>query len=122
MGEVIDLASRIKERNTQNIAGNVLLESEALSRSVFIESLLLLEDLGYDCSEEDTPLVKDIECLSYLATAIIFRAKNLEHPCSPIIDQINLDLDENIYQLESLIDNFIEGTKTQDNIHAQNDN
>ena len=122
MGEVIYLASRVKEETTQSMADSLFSDSEELSRSVFVESLLLLEELGYDCSEEDTPLVQDIECLSYLATAIIFRARNLKHPCIPMLDKINLALDENMYQLEALIEDIVNSTNIQDNIYAQNDN
>jgi hypothetical protein len=122
MGEVIYLASRIKEETTHSMADSLFLDCEELSRSVFVESLLLLEELGYDCSEEDTPLVKDIECLSYLATAIIFRAKNLKHPYAPMLDKINLALDENMYQLETLIEDIVNGTDVEENIYAQNDN
>jgi len=118
MGEVINLANRIKNKKVVEETNTVFTDSEDLSQLVFVESLMLLEELGYDCSNEDSDIVKDIECLSYLATAIIFRARNLEHPCIDILDSINTQLDENPYQLESLVENL----DSKDNNYAKNDN
>lgn len=118
MGEIIDLVSVIKNKKNKEKTNKVFNHSEELSQLVFIESLLLLEELGYDCTEEDNTIVQDIECLSYLATAIIFRARNLDHPSIEVLDTINTQLDENPYQLETLI----EVLERKDNSYAQNDN
>ena len=47
--------------------------------------MLMLEELGYDVNE-DPRMLKDLEALSFLSAAIIFRAHLNEHPGSEILD------------------------------------
>jgi hypothetical protein len=92
MAEVINFLDKAKKRKTisnSNITpisskdlededGDIL-NAKIVSKDVFFNTMMLLEDLGYDVNE-DPDMIKDLEGLSFLAAGIVFRAHGNDHP------------------------------------------
>ena len=85
MAEVINLFDRVKTQEDQD--DDIEYDNaKVLSKETFYETLLLLEELGYD-ADNNSALVKDLEALAFLASSIIFRQHGNPHPGSDILSQ-----------------------------------
>lgn len=88
MAEVINFAQKVKERETIQIhedADDDIINAKIVSKETFYGLIELLEELGYDVNE-DPQMVRDLEALSFLSAAIVFRAHKNEHPGSELLD------------------------------------
>jgi len=90
MAEVIDFNKKIKEKtkveDTKKIRDDEELDLiKIVGKESFIGMCDLLEDLGYDpYSIHQT--VKDIESFSFIASAIVSRYLNVDHPGTHMLD------------------------------------
>lgn len=91
MAEVINFAQRVKERETVKLHEEEdeddadIINAKVVAKEVYFETMMLLEDLGYDVNE-DPKMGDDLEALSFLAAAIVFRAHGNEHPGIEILN------------------------------------
>jgi hypothetical protein len=88
MAEVINFLERVnKIKNTESLVDpdDDLMNAKIVSKEVFFETMMLLEDMGYDVNE-NPGMLKDLEALSFLSSALIFRAHNNPHPGQEMLD------------------------------------
>ena len=91
MAEVINFFDRLNKRNSEIEDQKEvdfdedIVNAKIVSKEVFYETMMLLEDLGYDVNE-DPKMLKDLEAISFLSSAIIFRAHNNPHPGRDLLD------------------------------------
>ena len=120
MAEIINFAQKIKERESiekDYDDDDDIINAKIVSKEVFFETMLMLEDLGYDVNE-DPEMLKDLEALSFLSAAIIFRAHGNEHPGSEVLDatySILLNINE-LFKKSELFEDI-----KADNVNAKTD-
>lgn len=91
MAEVINFTQKVKELKETKLHEEAdddadIINAKIISKEIFFETMLLLEDLGYDVNE-DPKMLKDLESLSFLAAAIVFRAHGNDHPGTELLDE-----------------------------------
>jgi hypothetical protein len=88
MAEVIDFKTKISKPKEETIITDVTEDLEIIKvvgKETFIGMCDLLEDMGYDpYSNHQT--VKDIESFSFLASALVSRYLNSDHPGTHMLD------------------------------------
>lgn len=91
MAEVINFFDRLNKRNNDIVEqkevdfDDDIINAKIVSKEIFYEIMMLLEDLGYDVNE-DPGMLKDLEAISFLTSAIVFRAHNNPHPGQDLLD------------------------------------
>lgn len=88
MAEVIEFKRKINEPTNEPIIDNNTVDLEVIKivgKETFIGMCDLLEDMGYDpYSNHQT--VKDIESFSFIASALVSRYLDCEHPGTHMLD------------------------------------
>lgn len=87
MAEIINFFDRVKTKADldggvslpEKLADDDIISAKVLSKEIFFEAMLTLEDMGYDVNE-NSAMLQDLEALSYLSAAIVFRAHGNTHP------------------------------------------
>lgn len=94
MAEIINFFDRVKTKTDldggvalpDKLADDDIISAKVLSKEVFFESMLTLEDMGYDVNE-DSAMLQDLEALSYLSAAIVFRSHGNAHPGQALLEE-----------------------------------
>ncbi len=109
MAEVIDFLQRSKQIKQSYIDEDIDIEdAKVISKDIFYETLMTLEELGYS-PNQNSQLLKDLEALCFISSAMIFRAHNNKHPANRLLDAAFKDL-ENTIEVAG------------ESLHAENDN
>lgn len=87
MAEVINFFEKVNERRKQEFEDqdDDIINAKIVSKETFYETMMLLEDIGYDVNE-NPGMLRDLEAISFLASALIFRAHNNPHPGHELLD------------------------------------
>lgn len=86
MAEVIDFLERTQQLKKQYEDEETDIDdAKLISKDIFYETLMTLEELGYSPNENPQTL-KDLEALSFIATAVIFRIHKNYHPGLDLLD------------------------------------
>jgi len=88
MAEVINFFERVNERRKQHLEDqddDDIVNAKIVSKETFFETMMLLEDMGYDVNE-NPGMLRDLESISFLASALVFRAHNNLHPGQELLD------------------------------------
>jgi hypothetical protein len=117
MAEVINFTQKVKELKETKLHEEAdddadIANAKVIAKETFFETMLLLEDLGYDVNE-DPKMLKDLEALSFLAAAIIFRAHGNDHPGTELLEES--------YRVLLKVTNLLDELEPS-NINAKTDN
>lgn len=85
MAEVIDFLERTQQLKKQYEEETDIDDAKLISKDIFYETLMTLEELGYS-PNENPQILKDLEALSFIATAVIFRIHKNYHPGLSLLD------------------------------------
>jgi len=94
MAEVIDFFNKVKEREVakeENLADDDIISAKVVAKELFFETMILLEDMGYDVNE-NSDMINDLEAISFLGAALVFRAHGNIHPGIKYLDEAYEDL------------------------------